>query len=271
MEINDLTPAETRVWRAFASGALVDFRASDDEDPADGGAWGPERTVRARVLRTLLLDGPRAEGEVPALNLAGARVTGVLELQYATVDHPVRLRYCHFEDVPRLYGARLREVNLSESVLPGLVSHAVRVEGVLRLTRTRFAGMVRLGGAEVTGSLYLESARIQAPDTEGPVLQLNQAVLGADLWAPGLVARGEVRLDGARVAGTVNLTDAVLDRPGGTALKAETLAAESDVLMRNAGVRGRLELRGARIPGGWTSPTRVWPTPTEPRYGPAAV
>ncbi|WP_192340171.1 membrane-associated oxidoreductase [Streptomyces sp. VITNK9] len=249
MEINDLTPAETRVWRAFASGDLVDFRASDDEDPADGGAWGPERTVRARVLRTLLLDGPRAEGEVPALNLAGVRVTGVLELQYATVDHPVRLRYCHFEDVPRLYGARLREVNLSESVLPGLVSHAVRVEGVLRLTRTRFAGMVRLGGAEVTGSLYLESTRIQAPDTEGPVLQLNQAVLGADLWAPGLVARGEVRLDGARVTGTVNLTDAVLDRPGGTALKAETLAAESDVLMRNAEVRGRLELRGARIPG----------------------
>ncbi|MFC8866984.1 membrane-associated oxidoreductase [Streptomyces sp. NPDC057148] len=249
MEINDLTPAETRVWRAFATGSLVDFRAADDEDPSDGDTWGSERTVRALVLRALLLDGPRAEGEVPALNLAGVRVTGVLELQYATVDHPVRLRHCHFEGVPRLYGARLREVNLSESVLPGLVSHAVRVEGVLRLTRARFGGMVRLGGAEVTGSLYLESTRIHAPDTEGPVLQLNQAVLGADLWAPGLEARGEVRLDGARVAGTVNLTDAVLDRPGGTALKAETLAAESDVLMRNAEVRGRLELRGARIPG----------------------
>ncbi|MDN3246512.1 hypothetical protein J2S54_001033 [Streptomyces sp. DSM 42143] len=249
MEIDDLTPAETRVWRAFATGTLVDFRAADDEDPSDGGAWGAERSVRAHVLRALLLDGPRAEGEVPALNLAGVRVTGVLELQYATVDHPVRLRHCHFEDVPRLYGARLREVNLSESVLPGLVSHAVRVEGVLRLTRARFGGTVRLGGAEVTGSLYLESTRIHAPDTEGPVLQLNQAVLGADLWAPGLVARGEVRLDGARVAGTVNLTDAVLDRPGGTALKAETLAAESDVLLRNAEVLGRLELRGARIPG----------------------
>ncbi|WP_217253868.1 pentapeptide repeat-containing protein [Streptomyces sp. AC602_WCS936] len=249
MEINDLTPAETRVWRAFATGTLVDFRAADDEDPSDGDAWGAERTVRAGVLRALLLDGPRADGEVPALNLAGVRVTGALELQYATVDHPVRLRHCHFEDVPRLYGARLREVNLSESVLPGLISHAVRVEGVLRLTRARFSGMVRLGGAEVTGSLYLESARLHAPDTEGPVLQLNQAVLGADLWAPGLQARGEVRLDGARVAGTVNLTDAVLDRPGGTALKAETLAAESDVLLRDAEVLGRLELRGARIPG----------------------
>ncbi|MFJ6071668.1 membrane-associated oxidoreductase [Streptomyces sp. NPDC093065] len=249
METNDLTPAETRVREAFASGAAVDWRAADDEDSADGGAWGPERTVRARVLRSLVLDGPREDGEVAALNLAGARVTGRLDLQYATVDHPVRLRHCHFDEAPRFYGARLRELNLSESVLPGLISHAVRVEGVLRLTRARFEGMVRLAGAEITGSLYLEGTRIEAPETEGPVLQLNQAVLGADLWAPGLRAVGEIRLTGARVAGTVSLNDAVLDRPGGTALQAETLAAEADVLMRRADVRGRLELRGARIPG----------------------
>ncbi|MGC9495624.1 membrane-associated oxidoreductase [Streptomyces sp. WG7] len=249
MEINDLTPAEARVWRAFATGTAVDFRAADDEDPADGGTWGPERSVRGSVLRALLLDGPQEDGEVAALSLAGARVTGPLELQYATVDHPVRLRHCHVDEVPRLYAGRLREVNLSESVLPGLIAHAVRVEGVLRLTRARFGGMVRLGGAEVTGSLYLESTEIHAPDAEGPVLQLNQAVLGADLWAPGLRARGEVRLTGARVAGAVNLTDSVLDHPGGTALQAETLAAEADVVMRHAEVRGRLELRGARIPG----------------------
>ncbi|MEV5756584.1 membrane-associated oxidoreductase [Streptomyces tendae] len=264
MEINDLTPAESRLWRAFASGTDVDFRTADPsaadsaaadpsaanlDDPAVGGTWGPERTVRASVLRSLLLDGPREEGRVAALSLAGARVTGRLDLQYATVDHPVRLRHCHFDEAPRFYGARLRELNLSESVLPGLISHAVRVEGVLRLTRARFSDTVRLAGAEVTGSLYLESTRIETPNTEWPVLQLNQAVLGADLWAPGLRAAGEVRLTGARVAGTINLNDSVLDRPGGTAVQAETLAAEADVLMRRADVRGRLELRGARIPG----------------------
>ncbi len=249
MDTDDLTPAESRIWRAFATGTAVDFRTTQDDDPADGASWGAERTVRADVLRALLLDGPRAEHEVPSLSLAGARVTGTLDLAYATVDHPVRLRHCHFDQAPRLYAARLRELNLSESLLPGLVSHAVRVDGVLRLTRTRSTGMVRLGGAEVTGSLYLESARIEAPDAEGPVLQLNQAVLGADLWAPGLRTRGEVRLTGARVSGTVNLNEAVLERPGGTALQAETLTAEADVVMRQADVRGRLELRGARIPG----------------------
>ncbi|MEU9653475.1 membrane-associated oxidoreductase [Streptomyces sp. NPDC048110] len=254
MEINDLTPAESRLWRAFASGTDVDFRAAgptaaDSDDPAGGGTWGPERTVRASVLRSLLLDGPREEGRVAALSLAGARVTGRLDLQYATVDHPVRLRHCHFDEAPRFYGARLRELNLSESVLPGLISHAVRVEGVLRLTRARFDGMVRLAGAEITGSLYLEGTRIEAPDTEGPVLQLNQAVLGADLWAPGLSTRGPVRLTGASVTGTVNLRDARLDAAGGTALDAQSLVVGSGVGAACLRARGRVDFRGARVPG----------------------
>ncbi|MFV0132670.1 membrane-associated oxidoreductase [Streptomyces sp. HMX87] len=249
MEINDLTPAEARVWRAFATGEAVDFRSTDEEDAAAGRAWGPERTVRAAVLRRLLLAGPQRDGETASLKVAGARITGALELQYATVDHPVRLRHCHFDEAPRLYAGRLREVNLSESVLPGLISHAVRVDGVLRLTRTRFSGMVRLGGAEVTGSLYLESAEIHAPNAEGPVLQLNQAAIGADLWAPGLRARGHVRLTGAAVAGALNLKDAELDGGDGSALDAQNLVVGSGVAAACLRARGRLDFRGARIPG----------------------
>ncbi|CAM5389448.1 Membrane-associated oxidoreductase OS=Streptomyces fumanus OX=67302 GN=GCM10018772_58240 PE=4 SV=1 [Streptomyces fumanus] len=250
MEIDDLTPAEARVWRAFPRGELVDFRTADDEDPAEGADWGPERTVRASVLRTLLLDGPRENGEIPSLDLSGARITGSLRLQYAAVEVPVRLKNCHVEQVPRLYGCRLRELNLSESVLPGLVAHAVRVDGVLRMTRTRCHGTVRLAGAEIAGSLYLEGARFHAaPDTEGPVLQLNQAVLRADLWAPGLRTHGTTRLTGAGVAGQVNLRDAVLDAGGGTALDAQNLVVGTNVTAGCLRARGLLDLRGARVPG----------------------
>ncbi|MEV5436882.1 membrane-associated oxidoreductase [Streptomyces sp. NPDC052682] len=249
MEIDELTAAEVRVWRAFATGALVDFRETPEEDPAGGGTWGPERTVRAEVVRTLLLNGPQMDGEVAALSLAGARITGFLDLQYATVDHPVRLRHCHFEEVPRLYACRLRELNLSESVLPGLVAHAMRVDGVLRMTRSRFQGPVRLGGAEITGSVYMESAEVAAPDADEPVLQLNQAALGADLWAPGLRTRGQIRLNGASVAGSLNLNEARLANPGLPALDAETLGVEGHLLLRHAEVRGWVGLRGARIAG----------------------
>ncbi|WP_030751656.1 hypothetical protein [Streptomyces sp. NRRL S-31] len=249
MEINDLTAAEERVWRAFPRGESVDFREGPDDDPAEGGGWGAERTVRAEVLRALLLDGPRQDGEIASLSLAGARITGLLDLQYATVDHPVRLRHCHFDEAPRCYAARLRELNLSESVLPGLIAHAVHVDGVVRMTRTRCLGTVRLSGARITGSLYLEGARVTAPGANDPVLQLNQAVLGADLRAPGLRAQGQIRLNGATVAGSCVLNETRLSHPGHAALDAETFSVGGDMLVRNAEVHGWLGLRGARVAG----------------------
>src|SRR4051812_39263377 len=128
MEIDNLTPAELRLWRAFPRGESVNFREADDEDMSRARQWGPERTVRAAVLRALLLNGPREDGEIPALKLSGARITGTLDLRYGTCDHAVRLSHCHFAGVPQLYGARLRQLNLSSSVLPGLTGGALRVE-----------------------------------------------------------------------------------------------------------------------------------------------
>ncbi|MDX3665380.1 pentapeptide repeat-containing protein [Streptomyces europaeiscabiei] len=254
MMINDLTAAERRVWEAFPLGAAVDFRAVDlgtaeDEDAADGAGWGPERTVRARVLRALLLTAPQQEGEVAALKIEGARITGRLELKYAAVDSVVRLSGCHFDEVPDFSGAQFTYLNLTRSVLPGLRSARVRVDGGLRLSGCRFRGPVRLTGAQISGTLFMERAKFTASDEE-PALRLNQAEIGEELCAPGLRADGEVRLGGAHVAGAVDLKRARLHRPGGTALGAETLVTESDVVLRHADVRGRVELRGARV-GGW--------------------
>ncbi|SCF88156.1 hypothetical protein GA0115260_103644 [Streptomyces sp. MnatMP-M27] len=154
-ETNDLTPAEVCIWRAFPRGESVDFRAAENEDPALGNTWGAERTVRASVLRTLLLKAPQEEGKIAALKIAGARITGVLDLKYATIDAAIRLSHCQFDGVPDLYGAQLRQLNLSKSVLPGLNSAALRVEGVLRMTDCRMRGPVRLGGgADLQGTVH---------------------------------------------------------------------------------------------------------------------
>jgi hypothetical protein len=249
MEIDDLTPAEERVWHAFSRGESVNFRAAEDEDTALGADWGPERTVRAAVLRALLLNGPQEDGEIPALKLAGARITGTLDLRYGTCDHAVRLSHCHFAGVPQLYGSRLRQLNLSASVLPGLIAGAMRVEGVLRMSDCLVRGPVRLGGAQIANALFMERAHLSAPDAPEPLLQLNQLTTGDDLWAPGLRIDGEMRLNGAHIAGSINLNEARLSRPGQPVLDAETLTVEGDVRMRHARVRGWIGLRGARITG----------------------
>jgi uncharacterized protein YjbI with pentapeptide repeats len=249
MEIDNLTPAELRLCRAFPRGGSVDFRTAEDEDTGQGADWGPERTVRAAVLRRLLLNGPQEDGEIPALKLSGARITGVLDLRYGTTDHAIRLSHCFFEDAPLLYGARLRQLNLSWSVLPALTAATMKVEGVLRMTDCRLRGPVRLGGAQISGALFLDRAHLTAADGPEPLLQLNQVTIGDDLWAPGLRIDGEMRLNGANIAGSANLNEARLSRPGHHALDAETLTVEGDLLMRNARVRGWIGLRGARVAG----------------------
>ncbi|MER6997620.1 membrane-associated oxidoreductase [Streptomyces sp. NPDC000410] len=253
MEINDLTPAERRVWEAFPRGEVVDFREDPDDDPAAGASWGPERSVRAEVLRALLLNGPARDGEIPGLNVRGARVTGQLNLKYGDVEHPVRLRSCFFEQTPELYGARVRALVLTDSVLPGFSASALRAEVVLRLTCCRIAGPVRLSGAHLAG-FFLNDARLGTPggatsEPQKAALQLNHAVIGTDVWAVGLVSHGQIRLNGTTVAGLVNLDDAELHAPGDTALHAETLSVGTDLRAMRLRAHGRVNLTGARIPG----------------------
>ncbi|MFE0100109.1 membrane-associated oxidoreductase [Streptomyces sp. NPDC059009] len=252
MELSQLSEAELRVWEAFPVGRTVDFRERHRE-PADGGeGWGDERTVRAEVLRALLIEEPRQTGETPVLRIAGARISGKLDLQYAEIDAPMHLWSCYFDDKLDLYGAQLRQLNLGRSVLPGLYGAGLRVDGSLRMTGCRVRGPVRLGGARIAGALFIDGARLgeaHVPLSE-PVLALNRATIDDDLQADGgLIAHGLVRLSGAVVAGNITFDYAVLSNPGGTALHASNLSGGTDLHAMRLTAHGRVNLRGARIPG----------------------
>ncbi|MET8975420.1 membrane-associated oxidoreductase [Streptomyces sp. NPDC004539] len=248
MEINELTPAERRVWRAFATGATVDFR-NRDGDGDDGGEWGAERTVRAAVLRALLLNGPAEPEEVAALKVLGARITGELDLRYAVVEQVIRLNYCRFEETPRFAGAQLPYLNLRDSVLPGLAAARARIDGSLRLTRCRIGGQVRLGGTQISGALFLDHAEVTGDGGPLPALALNQLSVDDDLCARGLKVRGMIRLDGARIAGSVDLEEAELSHPGANVVQAEALEVGANLVARRLRATGRIDLRGARVPG----------------------
>ncbi|MFH8606263.1 membrane-associated oxidoreductase [Streptomyces sp. NPDC018029] len=252
MEISELTDAERLLWEAFPLGRTVDFRTTCEEGPEFGAGWGPERTVRAEVLRALLLNGPRRDGETPVLRLAGARISERLDLQYADVAGPVHIWACYFDDVPDLYGAQLRQLNLSRSVLPGLHAIALRVDGSLRMSKCRVRGPVRLGGARISGAVFLNGAHVgeQGVAHSEPVLALNRVTIDDDLQADeGFTAHGQVRLAGAVIAGYVSFDDAVLSDPGGTALHASNLSVGTDLHVARLKASGRLNMPGARIPG----------------------
>ncbi|MEU9083286.1 membrane-associated oxidoreductase [Streptomyces sp. NPDC048357] len=253
MEINDLTPAERRIWDAFPRGEGVDFREHPDDSSVDGAGWGPDRTVRAEVLRALLLGAaPAVEGRVAGLKIKGAKIVGKLDLRYAVVDHPIRMRDCWFERKPLLYGAQLRALVLGYSTLPGMTAGNLRVDVVVRLSCCRITGPVRMAGARISGGLFLQGAVIgplTGEEADEPPLQLNHVEIGTDIIAGDLTVHGQTRLNGAVVGGQINLDGARLLAPGATALHGENLTVGTDLRAERMEAQGLVNFSGSRIPG----------------------
>jgi len=110
----DLTSAERALCRAAAAGRLLDLRArrQDEDDPARGHTWGPQRQVRAELLRRLLTGQEGTDhlfGPPAAVRLRGARVKGRLNLGGLTLRCPLELYDCFLAD--RLYLAKASDAN----------------------------------------------------------------------------------------------------------------------------------------------------------------
>jgi hypothetical protein len=137
----------------------------------------------------LLLGARPAEPwRVPAVRLTGARVSGVLDLSFAEIRHAALLRDCVFDAPVDLGGARIRQLNLAGSRLPGLTVSDVQIDGLLWLDDCRFEGSLELVGARIDGALSLRSARFTADlraDSLTVARTLDAEFGGARLANPG--------------------------------------------------------------------------------------
>ncbi|TDB80032.1 hypothetical protein [Micromonospora sp. KC721] len=206
----ELTAPERALWTAFPRRGLVDLTDSED------------RTVRAAVIRALLLGAAPAEpGQLAALALVGAEITGTLDLSYAEIPYPVRLSRCDLTDRFELVGARTREIDLAGSRLVGIWADRAVVEGNLRLSDVRCVDGVRLTAARIDGALVLDRAELVG----APALDARLLTVGHDIRGDALRCTGEVRLNHADIRGSVRLPGATLAEPDGRALAAVGLAA----------------------------------------------
>jgi adhesin HecA-like repeat protein len=239
----DLTDAERAVWDAVGSGTLVQLplgAAPAAQDPAMGKAWGEGRQVRAQLLVELLTGrtGPK-DARPRAVKLAGARVTGMLDLEAAALACPLTLRGCSFAEAVNLDEAHAPAVRLPGCHLPGLTAKQLETRGNLELDH----------GFTASSGVDLRGARI-----------------GGDVVIAGATIRGEVVLHGACVGGSVRFDGTTVTNPGGIALDMIGLTAEQslfcmdgftahgEVVLVGAHVRGDLILTGANLvnPGGRT-------------------
>ncbi|MFH9015836.1 oxidoreductase [Streptomyces sp. NPDC017943] len=252
---DDLTAAEAGMWQAFRNGSVYDLSSGDAvaDDPHAGGPWDAERTVRARIVCWLLLDGPPAlAGRVASLKLVGVQVSGSLDLAGGTVEPYVELRRCRFEQDVLLPEARFTTLRMVDCSVPRLEAARVQTEGDLHLPRCRFHHGIRLTDAQIGTDLMLNQAVVHR-DRSGRSIAADGLTVGQDLQAELLESHGELSLRAATVGVSLSLRGARLTHPyARLALNAPQLTVERSLYLTPAGVgaqamSGMTPAEGTRI------------------------
>lgn len=230
-----VTTAERRLRRAYRTGTLLDLTGT------------ARPVVRAEFLAALLLAGPgAADGRIARVDLAGAHITGRLDLTGARLDTPLRLRRCVFDDTVLLGHADLVSLHLDGSVLPGIEAEAVRVATGLGLPGTRIAGEAWLPQAQVQGTVDLDRS------TVGGAVHLQRAVIGGGLHLRGGArVDGGIKLSGARIGADLSLSDARIGATGDDwAVSAAGITVGGALLAHRTHADGGVSLIGAQLGGG---------------------
>jgi hypothetical protein len=226
--------AERSLRAAFRTGAPLDL----------GGA-----PVRAAVIAELLLAGPPARpGRTARIDLAGARITGRLDLTGARIDAPLRLRRCVFAEPLVLDHAEIGSANLDESELPAVEAESLHVRRWFGMRQARLAGAAWFHHVRVGGGLDF------AGTTFGGAVNLQRVVVEGDArLGHGAGYAAGLRMDGARIAGDLNLAQVTAQAPAQRpAIDANGATVGGGVWLHGAVADGTVMLIGLRAGGAIT-------------------
>ncbi len=213
-------------------------------DPKDAHQWGPERQVRAELIRWLCTDSA-AEGHVDSkgIQILGAYITGPLDLSFCTVRFPLFMYLCSVREEINLRSAFMRGLYLNGSSVQSISADGVHVQGNVHL-RDGFTahGEVRLPGAQIggnldcTGGTFKDPPQKDSPGSGTVLIADGMNVTGSVFLRNKFIAAGEVRLPGAHIGGQLDCTDGTFKNPphkdtldSGRALAADGLEAGADV------------------------------------------
>jgi len=201
------------------------------------------------------------------IRLRNANVTGCLDLTALDVRFPLWFRDCEFDTAPNVEGSRLFELTLDGCVrLPGLLANGLQVRRDLNLSRSNVTGGHRttastsrrsaiwLCEADIGGRLLCDDTVIYAEGERA--IQADRIHVGGTVrFLHRFSAHGEVRLLGARIDGSLDLTGAHLTSSAGPALDlgdaviGGSLFLIADITGRRPSIKGRIDMDNARVAG----------------------
>jgi len=262
-------PCEVKMLRFAAAGEQLDLGQGPFELSAMK-AWAEDRTIRASVLRRLVVD-EQWSVHASGVRLRGLRISGHLDLTAVILRCPLHLEDCYFDDPG--------PVVLSNAMASALTFHRCQVEGLhgdsltvsrnLDLSGSTFAGPLRLAGASIVGRLDCRGTWLTGTDNDGAALVASR-IKADEAWlnewdpdgvAEPFTAAGTIDLVDAEVTGSLTCSGAQLTARNGVALAADRIrvgrntsfdrvVAEAGALrLAGASIVGRLDCRGARLIG----------------------
>ncbi len=235
---------EAELTRAGQRGAVVEGLAEDGK-----------RTVSGALLRRCcheLKDQIDARG----LRLNNAIVTGALDLTGLVIPFPLRFEGCEFDTAPVVEGAQLFELSLAGCPrLPGLLGNGVRVRRDLDLSRSRIAGAhwttastskrsaIWLCESEIGGRLLCVETSVDGLGDRA--IQADRIRVGGSIrLIHQFRSQGEIRLLGARIAGTLDVVGARLSSVNGPALDLEDATCDGSMFVTEDPMGHRTEITG---------------------------
>ena len=144
-ELDPDSEAERRLLHAIEDGELCDFADGASINQAQMNRWGPERTVRARFVRQLLITNMKSETE-SSFRLRGAHISGVLHLSNCEVPE-LALDDCLIE-----------HAQFTEATFKGTAGFDGVTFGNAEFGRTRFTGNASFDLATFTKSANFDRA-----------------------------------------------------------------------------------------------------------------
>ena len=238
-----------------ATGELLDCGAGPF-DLAAMQQWGEERAVSAAVLRDLLVGG-RWPVHAKGVRLRGVKISGLLDLEGATLRCPLSLDGCYFDagDPVSLDHATASRVALTGCNLAGLTANMLTARQIDLSRSTLRGGPLCLMSANITDGLICSGARLGG-DQDGNALVAGGMKVGGAVYLDRYLdepftAAGAVWLARADIGGDLACDGAQLgSNHDGVGLLAEGIKVGGQVFLREGfATDGAVRLLGADITG----------------------
>jgi uncharacterized protein YjbI with pentapeptide repeats len=203
--------AERQLLDAIRAGGVCDFADGAEIAADEMDSWGPERTIRAALLRRLLT-AEDAEYAPDGVRLRGAVIDGVLDLNRLNVL-PVELRQCRLVTVQAKHATFTGEANFNGATFTGNTGFdRATFTGDAWFGSTTFTGKASFYGATFTGDAWFAGATFTNAWFTGATFADDARFTGAtftgDTWFRGATFTSDARFDGATFTGNAGFTGA---------------------------------------------------------------